>query len=294
MTLLTGLSIALATLLFSTGLMILKSIQEPFDDLFNRLNASHILMLYDVNDHSTKDLERWFARQPETERVSQGSPYFLCTGPLLHKGNKMELMVQLTEFNNDHTVQDKLMVIDGILKEGPEHGEIWLPKYLANDYHIQIGDTIGIPGPGGLYSVLVSATIADPHYGSGMVNPTRAWLASGELPFFVPATQLSHTMLGIRLKNLDSTSVLWERFTRNFTFTGDNLTYSLFKNAYLGIYQIMGNVILIFSIIALLIALFMVRTAITKAVYDDYKLIGVYKTLGATPMNIVSLYVLQY
>ena len=294
MTLLTGLSIALASLLFSSGLAILQSIQEPFDKLFNKLNASHIVMLYDVNNHNTSELKDWFAHQPETERVSEGAPYFLCNGPLLHKGNKIELMVQLTEYNNDNSVQDKLMIIDGANKKSPEHGEIWLPQYLANNYHIQIGDTIGIPGPAGLYPVIVSATIADPHYGSGMVNPTRAWLAAGELPFFVPVAQLSNIMLGIRLKNPDSTSVLWERFTRRFNYTGVNLTYSLFKNAYMGIYQVMGNVILVFSIMALLIALFMVRTAITRAVYDDYKLTGVYKALGFTPKNIVSLYVIQY
>ncbi|MEP7109253.1 MAG: FtsX-like permease family protein [Ferruginibacter sp.] len=294
MVLLTGLCIALAALLFSSGLSILQTVQKPFDNLFNKLNASHILMLYDINDHNTTSLKNWFARQPETERVSDPSPYFLCNGPLVHKGHKIEGMIQLTEHNNDNSIQDKLMVIDGIQKKSPGHGEIWVPVYLAINYHVQIGDTIGIPAPGGLYQVIVSAMIADPHYGSGMVNPTLAWVAAGELPFFVPVAQLSNTMMGIRLKNPDSTAVLWERFTRQFNYTGVNLTYSLFKNAYLGIYQVMGNIILSFSIIALLIALFMVRSAITRAVYDDYKLTGVYKALGFTPENIVSLYVIQY
>ena len=45
MTLLTGLSLALAALLFSSGLAILQSIQQPFDKLFHTLNASHIVML---------------------------------------------------------------------------------------------------------------------------------------------------------------------------------------------------------------------------------------------------------
>ncbi|MGE5107163.1 MAG: ABC transporter permease [Sphingobacteriales bacterium] len=294
MTLLTGLSIALAALLFSSGLSILQSIQQPFDKLFNKLNASHIIMLYDINNESTSEFKDWFAHQPETERVSEGSPYFFCNGPLLHKGKNIEVMIQLTEYHSDNSIQDKLMIIEGVNKKSPGYGEIWLPKYLANNYQINIGDTIGIPGPAGLYPVIVSATIADPHYGSGMVNPTRAWLAAGELSFFVPVAQLSNIQLGIRLKNPDSTSFLWERFARKFNYTGVHLTYSLFKNAYMGIYQIMGNVILVFSIMALLIALFMVRSSIIRAVYDDYKLTGVYEALGFTPKNIVSLYVIQY
>ena len=121
MVLLTGLSIALAALLFSSGLAILQSIQQPFDKLFNKLNASHIVMLYDINNHNTAELKDWFALQPETERVSEASPYFLCNGPLIHKGNKMEGMIQLTEFTNDHAVQDKLLIIDGVKKKSPGH-----------------------------------------------------------------------------------------------------------------------------------------------------------------------------
>ena len=294
MTLLTGLSIALAALLFSSGLAILQSIQEPFDKLFNKLNASHIVMLYDVTNQNTAEFKDWFAHQPETERVSEESPYFLCNGPLLYKRNKIEVMIQLTEYNSDNSFQDKLMILEGVDKKSPKHSEIWLPKYLANNYHIQIGDTIGIPGPGGLYQVIVSATVADPQYGSGMVNPTRAWIAAGELPFFIPVTHLSNTMLGIRLKNPDSITGILDRFNRHFNYTGVILTYSIFKSAFMGIYQIMGTLILVFSIMALLIALFMVRSSIIRAVYDDYKLTGVYKTLGFTPKNIISLYVIQY
>jgi putative ABC transport system permease protein len=294
MILLSGLFITLAALLFSSGLTILQGVQEPFDKVFNKLNASHIVMLYDAGTNNTGKIKDWFTRQPETGRVSEGSPYFLCNGPLLYKGNKMEVMIQLTEYTHDNAIQDQLQIIDGTHKKSPQHGEIWLPLYLANNYHIQIGDTIGIPTSSGLYQVIVSATVADPHYGSGMVNPTRAWLAEGELPFFVPVVQLKQMMTGIRLKNPDSVSLLWERFRQHFEYTGVNLTYSLFKNAYMSVYRVMGNVILAFSIMALLISLFIVRTSITRAVYYDYRLTGVYKSLGFTPGNIIAVYVLQY
>jgi putative ABC transport system permease protein len=294
MTLLTGLSITLASLLFSSGLSLIGSIQDPFDKLFNKLNASHIVMLYDQNMNNSKAFIDWFYKQKETESVTTSSPYYLCNGPLLHKGKKIDLMIQLTEFTNHNLIQDKLLIIEGNTKIKPAHCEIWIPKYLANNYQISIGDTIGIPGPTGLYQVVVSAIIADPHYGSGMINPTRAWIATGELPFFIPVTQLSNTMLGIRVKNPESVSLIWERFNRKFNYTGVNLPYSLFKNAYMGIYQILGSVVLIFSIMALVIAIYMVRIAITSAIYDDYKLIGIYKSIGFKPINIKVLYLLQY
>ena len=220
MILLSGLFISLAALLFSSGLTILQGVQEPFDKVFNKLNASHIVMLYDAGTNNDGKIKDWFTRQPETGRVSEGSPFFLCNGPLLYKGNKMEGMIQLTEYTHDNAIQDQLQIIIGTHKKSPQHGEIWLPLYLANNFHIQIGDTIGIPASSGLYQVIVSATVADPHYGSGMVNPTRAWLAEGELSFFVPVVQLKQMMTGIRLKNPDSALLLWERFNMTSSIQG--------------------------------------------------------------------------
>jgi hypothetical protein len=92
-----------------------------------------------------------------------------------------------------------------------------------------------------LYSVIVSATVADPHYGSGMVNPTRAWLAEGDIPFFVPVVQLGGMMTGIRLKNPNQHHYSGRDSGGISSITGVNLTYSLFKNAYMSVYPRYGK-----------------------------------------------------
>ena len=64
-----AISVAIVSLLFSASIGILKTMQEPFDKVFNNLNASHILLLYDFRSDNTNAMSNWFAKQPEVEAV---------------------------------------------------------------------------------------------------------------------------------------------------------------------------------------------------------------------------------
>ncbi len=289
-----GISIAIVSLLFSTSVGILKSIQQPFDKVFNDLNASHILLLYDFRSDNTNALSDWFSEQPEVERVSRSTPYFSCNGPLFFKDEKIDVLVQITEYTEDHLRQDKLKIINGEAKDQPGYGEIWLPNYLAVQHNIYVGDTIAIPASGGIYKFKVSATVSDPLYGSGMVNPTRAWVRAGSLSFFVPVSQLTDDCLGIRLRSPELVTSVLNRFNKDFNFSGTILNYDLFKSAFTSTYQLIGGIIFIFSILALIICVFIINTAITKTIYDDYKLTGILKTLGFTPRGTTSIFIINY
>src|SRR6185295_1940513 len=116
------------------------------------------------------------------------------------KTGKIDAIVQLTEFTEDHLQQDKLKIVQGPAQGQPGLNEIWLPNYLALQHGIHTGDTIAIPASGGTYAFKVSATVSDPLFGSGMINPTRAWVRAGTLSFFAPVSQLTNNCLGIRLK----------------------------------------------------------------------------------------------
>jgi putative ABC transport system permease protein len=236
----------------------------------------------------------WFARLPEVERVGKPTPYVMCNGPLLLKNEKQDIQIQLTEYTPDHLSQDKLEIMRGTPKDHPDIGAIWLPNYFFLRYHIQIGDSIGIPASGGVYWFKVTAAVSDPHYGSGMVNPTRAWVGPGTLPFFVPVSQITNNCLGIRLKSPALTAAVTEQFNRKFHFSGVVLQYDIFKSAFMSMYQIIGGVLFVFSILFLMIAVFIIFNTISKNIFDDYKITGVLKTLGFTPRKTVSVQVIHY
>ena len=294
MTLLCGVTIFLSVILSNAGILLLQVTQHPFDRLFDELKASHINLLIDVNQDNPQTIGYWFQKQPEVERIGKDMPYFLSNGPLIYKQKKFDNMIQLTEYNIDNKIQDKLFLLKGKQGDFPGHNEIWLPKYIVDAFHIVLGDTISIPVSDGTYPFKVTAIVADPLYGSGMVNPTRVWIGPGELPFIMPVTSINNNLLGIRLKNKASLEAVWSMFIKENEFNGTMLSYSVFKGAYLSVYQIIGNIILVFSLLALIISITLIKSSITRTIFTDYKDIGLLKTIGFTPRNIVITYILQY
>jgi putative ABC transport system permease protein len=289
-----GISIALSALLFASGIGILGSIGQPFDKVFDKLKGSHIFLYFDNRTEDHKKISAWFRQQPEVKRVSEPSAYVMINGPLIFKEQKIDVMVQLTEYAADHQLQDQVFVLNGIKKQYPGQGEIWLPNSLASNYNIHPGDTIGIPVGAGLYRMIVGATIVDPHYSSGVINPTRAWISEGSLPLFEPVLELNNVMLGIRIKDPALISTVWQRFNDQYHYTGSSLQYDLFRSSFLSTYLIIGSVLLIFSIVGILIAVFLISTTISSNIFSDYKLIGVLKAQGLTPKNVIFIFILQY
>ena len=71
-TILVGICIALAALLFSTVVGMSLGMQRPFDNLYEKLKASHIVLEYDINSHDPTEIAEWFSAQEEV--VSVGIP----------------------------------------------------------------------------------------------------------------------------------------------------------------------------------------------------------------------------
>ncbi|MFN8258535.1 MAG: FtsX-like permease family protein [Bacteroidales bacterium] len=287
-------SMVLGITLLSSALGIIKSIGEPFDKIFNQLNASHILLYYNIQNDDVDKITAWFKKQKEVESISEPTPYVSFSGPLLHKGNKIEKMVQIAELTENHQKLDKIMVLDDHEKKQPEYGEIWIPAHLAQYNSIKIGDSLGIKTGSGLYNLKVTAFVVDPHFISGMMNPTRVWIAPGSLPLFNPVQNLKDNFLGVRLKNSNDIKAVWERFNAENTYSGSYLQYNLFKSTFMSVYQIISAILIVFSIFAVIIALFIVNTTTSGQIYADYKLIGIFKSIGFTPKNVLETYVIQF
>lgn len=291
---LVGIALLLTTIILSVAISLLGILDKPFDSTFDKLNASHILLLFDTTDNRSDVIATWFSKQKEVESVGEPQPFVIIPSPLIYNDNKIELTVQLTERNAGNEKQDKLHIAIGMQKAQPDLGEIWLPIHFKTTHGLQIGDTLGLPLHGEVHQLKVSAFVTDPHYLSAIFNPTRAWIAPGSLSFLFPLSDLNHVMLGVRLKDKNAVTTVWKRFNASNSYQGENLQYALFKTAFSSFYKILSAVLLFFSIMALVISLLIINTTIQSHIYSDYKQIGILKSLGFTPKNIISVYVSQF
>ncbi|MCP3927945.1 MAG: ABC transporter permease [Bacteroidetes bacterium] len=292
--LLVSFCIALSTLLLASALGIMGGMHQPFEALFNHLKASHILLYFDSKTDNSDEIIDWFKQQKEVESCSEKMYFTSLNGPLILGNKKLDLMLRLTERSESNLQQDKLLIIEGENKIHPDFGEIWIPQHMANAHSINIGDTLGIPVNEGLYPLVVSATVLDPHFSSGLMNPSRAWIAAGALSLFQPLNKLTASTIGIRLKDTKEIDLIWARFNSEVEYNGSNLQYGLFRSVFLSIYNIIGGVLLVFSFLAVIVSLFVISSTISSAVFNDYRLIGILKSQGFTPHNIISVYCLQY
>ncbi|WP_422082850.1 ABC transporter permease [Ulvibacterium sp.] len=291
--LLVGFSLVLTILLLSIALSLLRIIGQPFDITFTNLKASEILLLFDNRNDDKDKITQWFSKQDEVLGASAPSPYIMVNAPLIHGEREIDLSVQLTEHNTGHLTQDQTRILKGASREHPDHGEIWLPSHFERSFDLQLGDTLGLSINGALQQLRISAFVVDPHYLSAIFNPTRAWVAPGELPFLAPLSELNNNMMGIRLKDKNQLDAFWKRFNENFEYSGKSLQYPLFKRAFTSFYTLLSSVLMIFSVMGLLISLLIINHTISSHVFSDYKQIGVLKGVGFTPGNMVTLYLMQ-
>ena len=292
--LLVGLSIFLSVLLLTTAIGILSGIDKPFDAMFDRLKASHILLYYDQRENNSEDIKDWFLQQPEVEFAGEGQSFLMITEPLIYHDEKVDIMVRLTEYDESQNSYDQLLKQEGDDKKTPGWGEVWIPKHLSNKYGIAVGDTLQIPLTNGLYPLTVSSVVIDPHYASGLINPNRLWIAPGMLSFVVQVGKMNDVMQGIRLKDKKDIDKIWARFNNEMNYRGSNLQYSLFKSVFTSVYKIIGLVIIVFSILAIVISTYIISTLIISSVLADGRLTGILKAVGFKPGQIIHIYLIRY
>ena len=292
--LLAGLSILLSVLLLTTAIGILLGINKPFDMMFDRLKASHILLYYDIRQNDSQKIIKWFKQQPEVEFAAEPHHFLLITEPLTYNSEKIDIMVRITEMGAQQEEYDQLLSMGGDEATVPGWEEVWIPRHFSVKYDIAIGDTLRIPLSRGLFPLIVSDIVVDPHYASGLINPNRIWIAPGMLPFMVQTGEMNQVMQGIRLHNREDIDLVWARFNREMNYSGSNLQYSLFKSVFTSIYKIIGMVIILFSVLAIIISSFIISAIITNTVLADSQLTGSLKALGFTTKQVTGIYLLQY
>lgn len=287
--------IAFSSIMFTTSICISTSMGKPFEKMYETLNASQIQIMSSHGFYDTQEISDWWSKIPGVQ--VQTFKYHYSDDRLLFKGQKIsEGTVFFTERPDKVLTQDLLSIAEGETKNCPEAGEAWICISFADKYGISTGDFIEISAASGQQKLKVSAIVADPQFGAPSMGILRFWLAPGELSKLFGAETGNGDFIGFRFDDYSKKDLLWEQFESYLgkPFIGNVLDYDLISSAYLMMYQIMGAILLVFSFILLIIAVFIITFTISSAVISDVKTIGILKAQGYTPLSLNVLYSLQY
>jgi putative ABC transport system permease protein len=294
--LLIALSIAVATMSLSTSLPILLGVSASIDATFDRLRASHLLMVFDTRACNPQTVLDWWRQQPDTAGLTGAMPTKTLGGGFWHNDRHVDQAVALFERPIDEMENDRLLFRRGDETPFPRHGTVWMTNTLANGQGISVGDVVEIPTSLGIYNLTVAAIVVDANYSSGLVSPTRIWVAPGQLAMMFPIDQLHDTAIGVRLSSPHRLPPLWNQFVaaRGGVFNGYTLDYEIFSMSYLVVFRLLGIILLLVSGVALVLVLVFVFATIQTAVLSDTRWIGVLQSVGMTSGAIELMYVIQF
>jgi putative ABC transport system permease protein len=295
-TLLLLVTIALATLLFITSLGSLAGIQAPVEAMLARQNASHALINFDSRVYRPAEIVEWWRSQEAVESLTPLLPSLITAGRPVFKGQPFGDSLRLTERPGKEMSQDKLAFIEGEPGTHPAPGEIWLPSSTAKSGGIHVGDILEIATDQGARPFTVSGIVVDPHYSSGFVNPTRAWIAPGELAAIYTPRLLHAYTLGVRVQDTDELEAIWKTFSSGFEggFAGGFISYQETVDSYANFIRLLAIMILVFGILSLLVALFIISSTISGVILANYRTFGVLKSMGYTPRNVSTIFQIQF
>jgi putative ABC transport system permease protein len=187
---------------------------------------------------------------------------------------------------------DNFKMVQGSETKSPEENEVWVNTGFANENKIKLGDILSIDGK----RYKISGILVDTQFSSLMMGTERFWVKPGELQNYLSFKANPSYALSIRYKNPSSSDVVLHRFEKylNAPYIGSSIKYSDVYTCYATILKYTGVFMVFFSIIIIITTVCIIRFIISNSIYNDYKNIGIYKSLGFSSGDINLIYLLQY
>ena len=288
--------VALSVLLFFAGFGLMKELNSPFERMFEAQRGSHLTLDFDSRVYDTREVQEWWRAREEVVSVTEAIAQIELDGGIYHGGQELNSLLYVAERPASEVQQDDLVAVAGSAEGTPGAGEVWVPTSIASEADLEVGDDLEIPTFEGLTPLRVSAIVVDPQYSAPFNNPKRIWIGEGQLPRYFALADLSGVELGVRLKDASFCDPLWDEFlvAMGGDWSGRTFDYQALILGYTAPYSAMAAMLVAFSLLSVLIALFAMHGTLTSAILADFRTIGLLRAQGFTPRQVGNIYRFQY
>lgn len=286
-----SITFLVSALMLSTAIGIFENITDPFSKMMEEQNGSQVTLLLEDVKVDTNEYKKWWESQDGVEGV-EIYPYYNISDKISHNGELKTIPeLMLTKHPGETMEQDKLKIVEGETKDKPAPGEIWLPTGFAYSNNIEIDDIFSVRINGEMEEFIVSAIIVDPQFSAMMIDPIRIWVNDEQGDYVY-----NSDMIGIHLSDYTLYNDMWIEFEDylNSPFMGVILDYETVDMLYNLMQNIIGALLLVFSIIIIMIVLIVIAFTISNTILSDFNIIGILKAQGLSSNNIKAIYILQY
>ncbi|WNS46328.1 FtsX-like permease family protein [Paenibacillus sp. MMS20-IR301] len=291
-----GLLLLLSTLLISTAINVITNSEDLYEGMHQETKGSHELLNLTKGVHDPQMVREWWAAQ-QGITVSSAMPYKPLAG-IIHDGEDIpNLFLYMMNTPARPFGTDEPVFAQGRDTAYPEPGNIWVPTSLAYKYDVAVGDTLQFKAGKKPLQLTVSAVIIDLPLGGPFSTTARIWMNPADYAQDLGSLKAADSyLIGIRFDDCSQSPAYWERFEDYLgtPFMEERTTYEELSAFYFIMNKIIGFVMSFLGLVMMLVALYTIGFTISDAILANYKTIGIFKSLGLSSRQIISMYLIQY
>lgn len=291
-----GVCILLMAVLLVNASILLQELDTLFDRAYEEMDGPQICFLWSNELIQPDTVEKYLDCQTgliyQITENTKTIDYIEKDGTRLSNG----ILLELPERIDSDMISPKMLGDEET--DMPGKDEIWITTKIANILHLAVGDNISLQLADKAVTVSVAKIVVDPVFGNSSTNVYRMWCGFGQLSEFPLAENNAVSYLEIRFN--DYSYQAEQDFIRDaedyfkLPIADTVYTYDRIKSGYTASYQMVGAALsFVSTILAGMIAaltLFLIKSDMD----EDIRNIGLYKSLGMTGMQIVSIYLICY
>ncbi|EPY13699.1 MULTISPECIES: ABC transporter permease [Paenibacillus] len=291
-----ALIMLLASLLFSTAVIVITNTNNSYMDFHTKVQGSHQILKLEQDLHNPNQVESWWGSQQGVQ--SSGLlRYRSMTGYTFNGKDYPNTDLMMMDTPAQPVTVDRLVFAEGTQQAEPEEGTVWLPTSIAYPKGIGVGDTIEFKKDTRTMSMKVAAVVIDVAYSSPFTSTGRVWMNHADFQSNLLSMQGKDMfMLALRFDHYEENATYWRSFERELgtPYLESVTKFESLSSFYTVTNKMLGFVIIFLALMMILVALYTVGFTISDAVLSSYKTIGILKSQGFTSYRTTGIYVLQY
>ncbi|AZK45373.1 ABC transporter permease [Paenibacillus lentus] len=287
-TLTTTIFVAAAAMLVSLAAILIVNLSGAIDTLMTRAETPHFMQMHAGEFDPARLTE--FAEQHSNVEEFQVLEFLNMDGARIVLGDhSLADRVQDNGFSVQSDKFDHLLDLNGNIIDVSD-GELYVPINYMRDNTAKIGDRAVISGK----EFIVTGFLRDSQMNS-MLSSSKRFLVSAKDFADLKGLGSTEYLIEFRLKDLSALGAFETAYAAaGLEANGPTITYPLFKMINALSDGIMIGVILLVSVLVVCIALMCIRFTLLAKIEDDYREIGVMKTLGLRISDIKKIYLAKY
>ncbi|MFT8313726.1 MAG: ABC transporter permease [Clostridium sp.] len=288
--------IAMAVILAASATNIIANLIQSMSELQKRAVPSDITQMHSGKYDQT-EIDKFTEKQRENIAMQETMVLLDADGSNIHfgKNKTMAGTVQQISFVVQNKKFDFILDLNN-KKLDVKKGEVAVPIYFMEEYHLKIGDTITVKSGGYQKEFVISDYARDYEMNSSLTSSKRFVINQADYDEMLKeqAGKLEYLIEFKLNKNGDSQAVQTAYIEAGLPANGPTVGGKIFVLFNAMSDATVAMVIILISILLIIIATLSIRLTFLATIDEDLREIGVMKAMGISKKDINKVYINKY